>query len=326
MLGPDFTSDLLEVETSDHCRMNIGLSYNWYFDTSDKSDEAGQKIFAIKDFIGDMCTIMASKIRGAVAGVNFEDFHKSSAKLIRSSIFGVDNTSGKIKDQYVFKTNGLTITNVDIKFIEPVDQQTKDALKQTVSLAIECVTQQQEDEAMRAANHARQEAEGRLERMRIHYQTKAEKGKMELLRLQADSRSIKESGEANAQAQAKATSAQISSEAKVELGKLSVQADEKMSLAEHNRVASINGVKIDHQDAMSKLRIHKLKELNDIEATKFEQIMGTLGQETLVALAKSGMETQLSMLEGLGLKGYLLTDGQTPINLFNAADGLIKKN
>lgn len=325
MLGPDFTSDLLEVETSDHCRMNIGLSYNWYFDTGDKSEEAGQKIFAIKDFVGDMCTIMASKIRGAVAGVNFEDFHKSSAKLIRSSIFGVD-TNGKIRNEYVFKTNGLTITNVDIKFIEPVDAQTKDALKQTVSLAIECVTQQQEDEAMRAANHARQEAEGRLERMRIHYQTKAEKGKMELLKLQADSRSIKESGEANAQAQAKATSAQISSEAKVELGKLSVQADEKMSTAENNRVVSINNVKLDHQATMSELRINRMKELADIEASKFEGIMGTLGQETLVALAKSGMETQLSMLEGLGLKGYLLTDGQTPINLFNAADGLIKKN
>merc|ERR1712007_270313 len=118
----------------------------------------------------------------------------------------------------------------------------------------------------------------------------------ELLQLQAESRSIKESGEANA------------------------QADEKMSLAEHERTVQINNMKLEHRDVMSGLRVHKQQNLTDIEAQKFEAIMGSLGQDTLVALARSGMESQLKMLEGLGLKGYLLTDGQTPINLFNAAD------
>ena len=42
----------------------------------------------MKDFIGDMCNILASKVRAAVAGVEFEEFHKTSAKLIRKSIFG----------------------------------------------------------------------------------------------------------------------------------------------------------------------------------------------------------------------------------------------
>jgi len=39
---------------------------------------------------------------------------------------------------------------------------------------------------------------------------------------------------------------------------------------------------------------------------------------------KTELDTQVKLLEGLGLKGYLMTDGKTPINLFNAADQLVK--
>jgi len=40
-------------------------------------------------------------------------------------------------------------------------------------------------------------------------------------------------------------------------------------------------------------------------------------------MANAGIENQVRMLEGLGLKGYLLTDGNTPINLFSAAGGML---
>lgn len=138
-LGPDFTSDIIEVETSDHARLMLKLSYNWHFNVDKTSEEDSQKIFSIKDFIGDMCTIMAAKIRSSVAGVNFENFHKSFARLIRVSIFGQD-ADGKVKDQYVIEKNGLVITNVDIQQVEPVDSKTKQSLKETVSLAIEITT------------------------------------------------------------------------------------------------------------------------------------------------------------------------------------------
>jgi major vault protein len=32
---------------------------------------------------------------------------------------------------------------------------------------------------------------------------------------------------------------------------------------------------------------------------------------------------KVKLLESLGLKGYLVTDGKSPINLFNTANGLI---
>jgi major vault protein len=38
---------------------------------------------------------------------------------------------------------------------------------------------------------------------------------------------------------------------------------------------------------------------------------------------KAGPETKAKLLSGLGLKGYLVTDGKNPINLFNTANGFM---
>lgn len=36
-LGPDFMTDIVTVETSDHARLKLQLSYNWHFDVSTPS-------------------------------------------------------------------------------------------------------------------------------------------------------------------------------------------------------------------------------------------------------------------------------------------------
>lgn len=61
----------------------------------------------------DACSAIASKVRGQVASINFEKFHKNSAQVIRSSIFGT-NEHGKILDDLLFPNNNLIVTNVDI--------------------------------------------------------------------------------------------------------------------------------------------------------------------------------------------------------------------
>jgi major vault protein len=65
-------------------------------------------IFNIRDFIGDMCNLMAAKVRAAVASSSFEDFHKSSAFIIRKAIFGVDK-GNHINDYFDFSKNCLRI-------------------------------------------------------------------------------------------------------------------------------------------------------------------------------------------------------------------------
>jgi len=110
--------------------MRLRLSYNWFFNvTIDDAEDKKKKIFDVKDFIGDMCNIMAAKVRQAVAGADFDTFHKTSAKLIRRSIFGVNEENNKINDFLELAKNNLHITNVDIQDVEPIDTKTRDSLK-----------------------------------------------------------------------------------------------------------------------------------------------------------------------------------------------------
>ena len=45
-------------------------------DTSYVKDAA--KLFSVPDFVDDACKAIASRVRGAVAGIQFDDFHKVS--------------------------------------------------------------------------------------------------------------------------------------------------------------------------------------------------------------------------------------------------------
>ncbi|CAF4350788.1 unnamed protein product, partial [Adineta steineri] len=137
LLGPDFFTDVIVIETADHARLSLQLSYNWHFAVSDMTDEKeASKLFSVPDFVGDAAKAIASRIRGAVAGTQFDDFHKNSAHIIRSSVFGLDENK-EVRSQFVFPQNNLVITSIDIQSVEPVDQRTRDALQKSVQLAIE---------------------------------------------------------------------------------------------------------------------------------------------------------------------------------------------
>lgn len=82
----------------------------------------------------------------------------------------------------------------------------------------------------------------------------------------------------------------------------------------------------DNQKQLNELEINKSRELAQIETAKFVQIVQAIGQDTLVAISKAGPEMKAKLLGGLGLKGFLVTDGKNPINLFNTANGFIQDN
>jgi len=71
------------------------------------------------------------------------------------------------------------------------------------------------------------------------------------------------------------------------------------------------------------MEINKSRRVTQIEINKFKQLVKSIGVDTIVSMAKSGPENKAKLLKNLGLEGYLVTDGQTPVNLFNAAEGLI---
>ena len=73
-----------------------------------------------------------------------------------------------------------------------------------------------------------------------------------------------------------------------------------------------------------KLEIELKKQLGTIESGKFKQIVDAIGSETIIDIANAGPELQAKLLEGLGLQGYLMMDSNNPINLFSAADGMVR--
>lgn len=322
-LGPDFTSDIVVVETSDHAALRLKLSYNWYFRIDKYNQEESEKIFAVKDFIGDLCNSMASKVRSAVAGVDFDTFHKTSARTLRKAVFGVDEATNKIKDELVLSKNNLVVTNVDIQSVEPVDANTRSSLQKTVTLAIEITTKRQEAAARHNAEKLEQEAKGELQKLKIEDESKAEAAKKALLELQAKSEAIKNQGVAIADAKAKAEAEEIKAKSELKNAELKTQA--KKLEYESNLAQDIKrkNAELEHQKQMEELEIWKSKESSLIESRKFEEMIAAIGRDTIVAMANAGPEMQAELLSGLGLKGFIMTDGNNPINLFNTAQGLI---
>lgn len=75
---------------------------------------------------------IASRVRGAVAGEKFDEFHRNSARIIRTAVFGTDD-EGHIRDEFRIRTNNLVITNIDIQSVESVDERTLESLQKSVS-------------------------------------------------------------------------------------------------------------------------------------------------------------------------------------------------
>eukprot|EP01059_Diplonema_ambulator_P034763 TRINITY_DN795_c0_g2_i2.p1 TRINITY_DN795_c0_g2~~TRINITY_DN795_c0_g2_i2.p1 ORF type:complete len:849 (+),score=461.54 TRINITY_DN795_c0_g2_i2:51-2597(+) len=321
-LGPAFMTDVCTVETSDHARLELRLSYNWRFKIDKEDTKQAKSVFSVPDFVGDACKAMAGRIRGQVAMESFESFHRNSARIIRSAVFGFDENK-RIRDEFKFSANNLVITNVDIQSVEPVDQKTRDSLQKSVQLAIEITTKSQEATARHKAERDAQKASSQLERRKLQDAAEAEKQKKEYLKLQAESEAIEATGQAKAEAKARAEAMLIEANSEVEQARLKADAQKISADAELEMMKSKHKATLEYLQKTNELEIAKTKKLSEIETKKFADTMEAIGPETVLAMARAGPEMQAKLLEGLNLKGYLITDGNSPINLFNTAGGMI---
>jgi len=319
-LGPDFMTDIVVVETADHARLSLKLSYNWQFEITDKTDKAQcASLFNVPDFVGDACKAIASLVRGAVARETFDHFHTFSSTVIRNAVFGKDVEANR----FVFNNNCLVITNIDIQSVEPVDPRTRDALQKSVQLAIEITTKSQEATARHEAERREQEARGRLERQKLKDEAEAEKAKKDLLMLQAQSAEVESIGQVTAEARARAEAARIEGEAAVKQAGLQAKAAKIAYESEMDHTTALQAAELEHQRQLDELDLHKAKSLATIESSKFKSVVQSIGADTIKSIAQAGPEMQAKLLQGLGLQGYMITDGSSPINLFNTANGLI---
>ena len=93
--------------------------------------------------------------------------------------------------------------------------------------------------------------------------------------------------------------------------------------SELERLTSAREAELKYLKEQNEMDLSKSRETAEIETGKFKNMVDAIGAPTLQAIATSGPELQCKMLSALGMKATLITDGSTPINLFNTAQGLI---
>ena len=235
-------------------------------------------------------------------------------------MFGVDENQ-KVRNS--FRLLNLVITSIDIQSVEPVDQRTRDALQKSVQLAIEITTNSQEAAARHEAQRLEQEAKGRLERQKITDEAEAERARKELLELQAKSAAVESTGQARAEAESRAEAARIEGEAAVTQAELKSKAAKIEAESELDRLTAARDAESKFIADQNELEIGKARDMAEIEARKFKDTIDAIGTDTIKAIAMAGPELQAKLLQGLGIQSTLITDGKSPINLFNTAEGLI---
>jgi len=144
-----------------------------------------------------------------------------------------------------------------------------------------------------------------------------------LIFLQTESAAVESTGQARAEAKARAEAANIEGAAAVNQATLSAEAARIKSEAELEQLKLKQAAQISHQKALNALDIMKAKELGSIESSKFKSIVNAIGTDTIQSMAEAGPAMQAKLLQSLGLKSFLITDGNSPINLFQTAQGLI---
>lgn len=322
-LGPDFMTDQLVVETSDHAQLKLELSYSWHFDYDPKNAEESVKIFSVKDFVGDACKSIASRIRGVVSGTTYNEFHHNSSQIIKKAVFGIDSTTKLPRERLMFTANNLVITSVDIRSQEPLDKDISEKLQRNTHIAIEIKSKTTEAKFKHQAALLEQESKGQLELLRLHDENMEETQRKKLLEIQCESREYSQVQRAKLKAECDGEKERVMSETDVKLAesnlkktRLEVQKEVDLLRFEKELQLETEIKSADHQIASKKLEAQ-------IEVDKVKRMIAAIGPKTLVAMARAGPEAQAKLLSGLGLQGYLISDGKSPINLFNTASGFL---
>jgi len=137
------------------------------------------------------------------------------------------------------------------------------------------------------------------------------------------SATVEITGQTTAEAKARTEAAEIESKAAVIQAKLRAEAQKIEAEEQLRSLEARRAQEIEHQKEINKLEIDKVTKLAEIESQKFANIVESIGRGTLKSIAQAGPELQAKLLQGLGLKSFMITDGNSPINLFNTANGLI---
>jgi len=153
---------------------------------------------------------------------------------------------------------------------------------------------------------------------------KIEDLKKPLYELKAQTQSISETGQMEAEAKAQSNTVRIEQESKIYIAKNNKELQNLKNKFESEMESLKHSINLNYEKDKNFLLINEKEKLSNIETLKFERIIQTIGQDTLVNISKAGPESQVKLLQALGLEGFIMTEGNSPINLFNFANNIAK--
>jgi major vault protein len=132
-------SDLVEVETSDFCRVNVKMAYRVNFE-GDKPE----KWFSVDNYVRLLTEHMRSLIRGTVKRFGIEVFYRDSTKIIRDAILGIAK-EGEKRPGKMFEENNMRIYDVevldvtirDVDIAQLINSSQHEAVKQAIHITEE---------------------------------------------------------------------------------------------------------------------------------------------------------------------------------------------
>ena len=115
-------SDVVGVETSDHVRLQLHLSY--------RVDFQGDPVrwFAVENYVALLCDHVRSLLKGKVRKHTIEDFYATSTDRIRDIILG-EPADGK-RAGMAFPANGMRVVDVDVLKVILQDEKIRALLDQ----------------------------------------------------------------------------------------------------------------------------------------------------------------------------------------------------
>jgi major vault protein len=108
-----------------------------------------------------------------------------------------------------------------------------------------------------------------------------------------------------------------------DIARLKAEATRIEAEAELSRLKLAREAEIKFVREQNELEIEKKGEMSRIETDKFKLQVESIGPATIQSIATSGPDTQVKLLQALGLQSMLVTDGRTPINLMGFGQGLL---
>ncbi len=314
-LGQTNFEDEIVVETNDHASLIVQLCYSGHF-MLDREKGDPHKLFSIEDYIGIACKTLASRIRGIVSSIPYNEFHHNYATIIKQAVFGKTGF-------YEFHQNNFRVIECDVKSQNILDLEIREKLKSNTSMAIELKTRANELKYELQRKMIEEESKGKLILQKLKDETRAAEAQINLQKLKSQSDAIKEVGEKISEAKA------YSETSKIRGMSILNESTWNASAFDIDTEMLVKSDEMDKEEIYLKekeeieMLVEKTKKTSEIEAEKFKHLVKSIGAETIKAMARSGPENRAKLLKGLGLEGYLVTDGKTPINLFAAANGLV---